>query len=94
MRERLNIDVCDIMERANEIISCISGAVLAIKNAQSYASLEMPQWSLTMLYLAEKLIAGTDQELRELELKIAQLRDNVEDAMLAVQSLKTDGDAV
>lgn len=90
MRERLNVDVCDIMERANEIISCISGAVLAIRNAKFYDILEEPQDSLTMLHRAETLIAGTDRDLRELELKIARFRDDVEDAILAEQSMKVD----
>lgn len=89
MREHLNVDVCDIMERANEIISCISGAALSIKNAY-YGILEYPQDSLTMLYQAETLIAGTDQDLRELELKIARFRDDAEDAILAAQSMKVD----
>ncbi len=90
MRERQNGDVCDIMERANEIISCISGAVMAIRNAKFYDILEEPQDSLTMLHHAEALIAGTDRDLRELELKIARLRDDVEDAILAAQSMKVD----
>lgn len=93
MRGNRNADVCDIMERANQLISCISGAVLALKNAQDFAGFEQLQDALTMLAAAENLIVGTDRELRELERKIAQFRDNTEDAMLAAQSLETDGDA-